>query len=156
MKMPFIILCQCLDWQPLLDAIPCLCWGIIGLIALYLILKFVVVPWMVNCHENRMKEDAHKREIEWNNRHLTKEMVEKLHISPDEWLKNQMDKLTEDIMVITKELESKKDKEEKVIESLKIRKKAYEEMLNHISTIVSIEDKKESEKKINNQKQEKE
>lgn len=133
--------CRCADWQPIIKAVPCLCWGIIFLIVLYLLLKYVVRPCIANCQENKMKEKAHEREKEWADRNLTKEMVENLKLSPDVWLKNQMGMLTDNIEKITNELASEKEKEEKVIESLELRKKAYEEMLNHIRLMVSLEEK---------------
>ena len=92
-------------------------------------------------HEKQMKDEAFYREVFWANRALTKEMVEKLKLSPDEWLKNQMDKLKEDLGKITEELEDEKEKEKKVIESLELRKNAYNEMLEHIGTMVSLESK---------------
>ena len=50
------------NWQPVVDAIPCICWGIIMLIALYLILKLIVLPSIKNCHEMKMKEKIYELE----------------------------------------------------------------------------------------------
>ena len=53
------------NWQPVVDAIPCICWGIIMLIALYLILKLIVLPLIKNCHEMKMKDEAFTQEKHW-------------------------------------------------------------------------------------------
>ena len=138
------------DWSPVINALPCIFWGIIALVTLFFFLKYVVAPLIANCHEVNLKKKASEQEQYWANRALTKEMVEKLKLSPDEWLKNQMNALTENIDKIAKELASEKDKEKKVIESLELRKKAYEEMLTHISTavsLVSLEEKQVTDKK---------
>ena len=104
-------------------------------LCLYLVLRFLIKPKLEHIHEMALKQKAHEREIEWSNRRLTKEMIEKLELSPDQWLKNQMNTLTDALEKITKEMEEEKKKEEKVKESLVLRKEAYEEMLKHIRTL---------------------
>ena len=65
MKTVFVCTCAC-PWQIVIDAIPCLCWGTIGLVALYLFLKFFVQPWMANCHELKLKKKAFETEKFWH------------------------------------------------------------------------------------------
>lgn len=73
MKTLFILMSCChyrrpinsANWQPVVDAIPCICWGIIMLIALYLILKLIVLPLIKNCHEMKMKDEAFTQEKHW-------------------------------------------------------------------------------------------
>lgn len=75
MKTLFILMSCChyrrpinsANWQPVVDAIPCICWGIIMLIALYLILKLIVLPLIKNCHEMKMKDEAFTQEKHWYN-----------------------------------------------------------------------------------------
>ena len=135
------------DWSPIINALPCIFWGIIALVALFFLLKYVVAPLIANYHELNLKKETFNQEEFWANRTLTKEMVEKLKLSPDEWLKNQMETLTENIDKIARELASKKDEEKKVIESLELRKKAYEQVLDNIKTVITVEEKHVSEKK---------
>ncbi|GEM_PF-3419930 len=59
------------DWQPVIDAIPCLCWGILGLLAFYFLLRFVIAPIITNCHEREEKESVHQRELEWADKKKT-------------------------------------------------------------------------------------
>lgn len=72
MKTMFILMscCQCgrtansANWQPVVNAIPCICWGIIGLIALFLVLKSLIIPAMTQCHEKKMKQVVFNHEID--------------------------------------------------------------------------------------------
>ena len=56
--------CNC-NWQNVIDGIPCLCWGVIFLIALYLILKYVAQPIIQHLCEVRAKDKSNKREEDW-------------------------------------------------------------------------------------------
>lgn len=60
-----MILLECC-WQSAICKIPCLCWGVIGLVALYLVLKYIVQPWIANCHERKTKDHAFEREKYWH------------------------------------------------------------------------------------------
>ena len=66
MKTLSVVLCQCLGWQPVINAIPFLCWGVIGLVALYLILKYVVQPWKTHQYEMELKDKVFKNEERWH------------------------------------------------------------------------------------------
>lgn len=50
------------DWSPVISALPCICWGIIALVALFFLLKLVVSPLIANCHEMKVKEVNNKYE----------------------------------------------------------------------------------------------
>lgn len=50
------------DWSPIINALPCIFWGIIALFALYFLLKLVVSPLITNCHELKVKDVKNKHE----------------------------------------------------------------------------------------------
>lgn len=56
------------DWNPLINALPCICWGIIGLVAGFFLLKYAVAPFIANRHERKMKEMNYKNEFDWDDR----------------------------------------------------------------------------------------
>lgn len=59
--------CQAaIDWSPITKSVPCICWGILGVIALYFLLKYVVAPLIANWHEKNMKDKAFKNEKAWD------------------------------------------------------------------------------------------
>lgn len=60
-----LILCAGSVWQPFISAIPCICWGVLVLIAFYLLLRYVVSPLIANCHERKMKDDNFIQEKYW-------------------------------------------------------------------------------------------
>lgn len=69
-----MILLDC-SWQNVIDGIPCLCWGVIFLIALYwilqkialyLILKYVEQPKNQHQYEEESKQKAFEREEKWD------------------------------------------------------------------------------------------
>lgn len=59
--------CNCEAWSKVINAIPGICWGILIVVALYYILKFVIRPLMMNCHERKIKEQNCLHEKEWFN-----------------------------------------------------------------------------------------
>ena len=60
MKTVVLLLCchghSVTDWSPVINALPCICWGIIALVAFYLLMKYVASPLIVNCHELKVKK----------------------------------------------------------------------------------------------------
>ena len=54
------------NWQNVIDAIPCFCWGVLILTLVYLWFKNYYLKLKQNQHESKMKEDALKREIAWS------------------------------------------------------------------------------------------
>ena len=137
MKTLFILLscCRCskpansANWQPVVDAIPCICWGIIILIALYFVFKLIIYPLIKNCHELKMKETAFKNEKYWLYIKKIEEPTEKkkseLQNELDEIKKKEKD-LNEGITALEKE---KKEFEKKILEE-KIN--AYKEIIKLI------------------------
>ncbi len=55
------------DWQVVIKAIPCLCWGILGVVFIYLGLKYAFEPWLKAYNERKMKQKAFDIEKEWYN-----------------------------------------------------------------------------------------
>lgn len=121
MKMPFIILCQCLDWQPVINDIPCLCWGIIGLVALYLLLRYVFSPLIANCHERVMMKDADTREREWADFKNTK-------ASTDEALQQQVKELKSKVSELEGGLKTEKFNKELLEKQLKLYRDVFEKL----------------------------
>ena len=59
-----VIFCW-IDWQPIIKEIPCLCWGILGLLLVYMLLKYVIAPLIANCHEMILKDKMFEQEKFW-------------------------------------------------------------------------------------------
>ena len=55
-------------WGDFVNAIPCLLGGILGLIALIYLLKYVVKPLIEHCHEKKLLNQKNENEKEWKNR----------------------------------------------------------------------------------------
>lgn len=89
-----MILLSC-NWQKVIDAIPCLCWGVIiivgFLVALHLFLKHVRQPKDNHLFEEESKRNAFERELHWDER---KEEKNKIQKDMDD-LKNQLKDLQE-------------------------------------------------------------
>lgn len=127
MRTLFITLgcCQSI-WQPVIKEIPCLCWGVIVLIALYLLLKFAVRPCMNHCHESAMKDKMFEQEKYWSN-------IKKIEYPLEQKLsevKTKLDDLQKKENDITKRkdiLEEEKREFEKQI--LKEKIKVYQEII---------------------------
>ena len=64
MKTLVILTCQphTTSWQTLINAIPCLCWGIICLIALIFLLRYVAMPLIANRHQIKMQQNKNNWE----------------------------------------------------------------------------------------------
>ena len=115
-----MILLSC-NWQNFINAIPCLCWGIIGLIAFYLLLKFCIQPCMKYYHDMKMKEEAHKREQQWAK---DKETI----ANSDE----SLNKIIEDLERENEKLKKKMDIENSRQEALNNLLDLYKQHLNSI------------------------
>ncbi len=44
------------DWSPVIEALPCICRGVLATAILYFVLKYVCAPLIKNCHERKMKK----------------------------------------------------------------------------------------------------
>ena len=111
------------NWQSVINAIPSLCWGIIVLIAIYLVLKYFIQPWMKNCHERKMKD------VTYNNEKVLAKNKEE-NANSDESLKENNRKLNDE----NKELKNKLDIEK--CRSSELRKH-LEEYKNHLNIIMT-------------------
>lgn len=127
--MQFVFLCAC-QWQTIIDKIPRLCWGIIVLIALYLLLKYVVQPLMTNCHETKMKKKSFEREKEWADFETTK-------ASTDEALKNQV----KDLKTEVSEKENALKVEKHNIELLEKQLKVYSDIFEKLNVEIKPKEK---------------
>lgn len=59
------MLCCC-AWTKVIDAIPCICWGILVLIFLIAVLRTRLIQLLIqNYHEREMKELQFEQEKEW-------------------------------------------------------------------------------------------
>ena len=129
MKTLSVVLCQCLDWQIVLNAIPCICWGILALVMLYFLLRFVVAPLIANCHELIVKSKAFKQEKFW---HFQK-------ILPSE---EKLIKKTKELETLIAGLQTKLDNEKTnrnntlEQERLQYERDYFKEMLDEISKLL--------------------
>lgn len=121
-----IVICHCVGRQPVINAIPSLCWGILALVMLYFLLKYVVAPLIANIHENMMKSKAFKQEKFWaffnKMEKPVNEELEKTKKELDEFKKKEKD-LDEGKSAL------KKEQDEYEMKILEAKVKAYEEIL---------------------------
>lgn len=73
MKTLCVVICHCVGWQPVINAIPCICWGILALVMFYFLLRFVVAPLIANCHELIIRAKNHKYEEEFKGKEKTEQ-----------------------------------------------------------------------------------
>ena len=118
--MQFVFLCA-YQWQNVIDKIPSLCLGIIVLIALYLLLKFVVQPLMTNIHETWIKKKSFEREKTWADFETTK-------ASTDEALKNQVKDLKTEVSEKDNALKVEKHNKELLEKQLKVYSDIFEKL----------------------------
>lgn len=100
------IVCCCIDWQPVINAIPCICLGIIALVALFFLLKFVVSPLIANSHERKEKAEAFEQEKFWYfQKELKKDYQKELN--------DRIQKLEDEKMNLSEDIDKeKKDRNE--------------------------------------------
>lgn len=60
-----IVACNCTNCQSVINALPCILWGILGLIAFYLVLKYIIHPCIVHKNEMKAKWSTFSDEKEW-------------------------------------------------------------------------------------------
>lgn len=122
-----IVICHCVGWQPVINAIPCFCWGILALVMLYFLLKYVVAPLIANIHETIMKSKAFKQEKFWAffNR-MEKPVNEELGKTKKELY--ELKKKEKELEKGRSELEKEKEKHDKMILEEKIE--IYEKIIN--------------------------
>ena len=113
-----------LNWQKIIDAIPCLLWGVIVCVTVivgwYLYLKYWKSLNIRNAHECKMKKDAFEREKEWI-------AIDKLKASTDEALISENKELKRKIACLKNELELEKSKAELYSKQLKLYKETLDQ-----------------------------
>ena len=119
MKTLCIVICHCVGWQPVINAIPCICCGILALVMLYFLLRFVVAPLIANRNERKIKELNHEYEKEMSS--LKKDNDE---------LNEKVKRLNcpQDAEECQKQLVAEKDKNEKLIKENENLKKQIVEL----------------------------
>lgn len=103
------------DFKCAIESIPCLCWGILVVVLLYISSKYILLPRINNRHERKMIAIKFQNEKEWAG-------FEKTKASSDESLHQQISEL-------------KKNCSELKIsnEMLKKQLAAYEELFNKLN-----------------------
>lgn len=128
MKTLTVLLCQNQSaWDHVIQSIPCLCWGLIAVVAIYLFLRYLAKPLIANCHERQMKKEDFEREKFW--------AFFKKYEEPTE-----LNECKEELNNLKKEDEKRKDERSKLDEEIKNFKetilnekvKIYEEIIKCI------------------------
>lgn len=129
MKTLCIVICHCVGWQPVINAIPCICWGILALVMFYFLLRFVVAPLIANLHEIILKSKAFEQEKFW---HFQKVLpsVEKLEKKKEE--------LEAQIADLNEKLKNEKNTREYTLEQerLQYERDYFKEMLDEVSKLL--------------------
>ena len=123
----------CCDWQNVINAIPCLCWGlliVVGLlVGLHLYFKYVIQPKNRHLFEEESKQYAFAREILWDERKEEK---------------NKKDEEVNSEASLKKENEELKKKEEEMknnLAEMRSRQEALNKLLDlykqHLNSIIS-------------------
>lgn len=116
----------------IIKEIECLLWGIVIVVALYIVLKHAVFPFVQLRHERKMKADAFEREKEW---YFIKSTEKPLDIEKE--LKEYKEKSDElqnkekELKERTESLNKEKEKFEKKVLQTKIE--VYDEIIKTIN-----------------------
>lgn len=133
--MKLILCCKFMsnvNWQTLVDSIPCLLWGVIGLVASWLILKYVAKPLIQNCNDAKTRREKFEREKFWK-------FYDKVQLNSDETLKNKIKELEKKIEELKKDKE--KDNKEQSNKNALLNKEIeiYQTILNQLNVMIKIE-----------------
>ena len=121
-----------LDWSYLIlsdfvDYAYYLGWGILGLIALYFLLKYIVQPLISDCLQRKAKKNAFEQEML-----LAK--TDELKATTDEALQKKNDELNNKVKVLEKEMAAK--------EILEKQLAVYKKVLNELNVDVKPKENK--------------
>ena len=130
MKTLCIVICHCIGWQPVINAIPCICCGILALVMLYFLLRFVVAPLIANRNERKIKELNHEYEKKIKESE-TKEQDERLNRRIREFESIELTKL------ILGKLNSGDDIN-KIRTDYESLKTSFDELKNKLATSVTV------------------
>ncbi|WP_373730920.1 hypothetical protein [Bacteroides heparinolyticus] len=118
------------DWQNVVNAIPCLCWGVIGLVALVFLLKHIVKPCIQNCFDRKMKTKSFEQEKYWN-------LIAKVDVASDETLQNEINELKQRIKELEEEKTSIEANSESKIALLEHDIELYKKIVDGLSVILN-------------------
>ncbi len=121
------------DWQNVVNAIPCLCRSIIWLVAIVFLLKVlrpVFELYIKNHHERMMKERAFEMEKYWN-------MITKVNLASDETLQKEINELKQRIKKLEEEKTSIEANSESKIALLKHDIELYKKIVDGLSVILN-------------------
>lgn len=114
--------CNC-DWQNVINAIPCICWGIIVLTAVLFYLKYDMPSCIKNKHELKMKKEVLEHEKWW-------EEIKWRKANSDENLIKKIDELSKENEDLKRKLDIEKSRQE-------VLNKHLEEYKQHMNIIMS-------------------
>lgn len=114
-----------IEWQPVISAIPGICWGILGLILICVLLRRVAFPFIANCHEVRLKKENFGQEKYWF-------FQKKLEQDFKKELEEKINKLKTEKDDLSKQLKEEKENREKTLkkERLQAEHDFYEKVLS--------------------------
>lgn len=104
MRILFIICC-CIDWQPVINAIPCFCWGILLLVLICVLLRHVVSPFIANRHEISLRKVNFDQEKFWHFQKKWEQDFKKELTSRINDLEKEKDALSQQLKIEKKERE---------------------------------------------------
>lgn len=133
MKMILLSCCsQVANWQEVINTIPCLLWGVMVLVALWLLLKYVAKPCIQNCNDAKVRKEKFEREISWK-------FYDKIQLNSDKTLKNEIKELEEKIDELKEDKE--KDNKEQSNKNALLKKEIeiYQKILNQLNVMLKIE-----------------
>lgn len=102
------------DWSPVITALPGIFWGVIALVTLFFVLKYVVSPIIANRQERKIKADAFENEKFW----YLRSMDEKDY---KEVFENKISNLEKEIDKLSKELDKEKKDREKTLKEERLK-----------------------------------
>ena len=118
------------DWQNVVNAIPCLCWGVIGLVALVFLLKHIVKPCIQNRFARKMKTKSFEQEKYWN-------LIAKVNVASDETLQNEINELKQKTEKLGKDKSSIENTYKSKIALLEHDIELYKKIIDGLSIILN-------------------
>lgn len=126
MKMILLSCCSHVaNWQEVINKIPCLLWGVIGLLGFWLLLKYVVKPRCQYCNDVKVRKEKFEREKFWS-------FYNKIQLVSDEQLNKQIDELEKEKSKLNKD---KSEKESLLNKELEI----YNTILNRLNIMNQVD-----------------
>ena len=119
------ILSCSIEWQPVISAIPGICWGILGLVLICVLLRRVAFPLIANSYEIRLKKENFIQETEWFDK---KNAFENLKASTDEELNKQVKELKTKVSELEGKLKAEEFNKELLEKQLKMYNDIFEQL----------------------------